>query len=424
MSSLVISLVTLIKFPIWNISLSWDCVKYYFCYSGVSERLILLTIFVYVVTGLRRPRGSRPGSANLCLIWRLSLILMACFRSSKIFHFYFLFEASLIPMFFLILGWGYQPERLPAGVCLLLYTVLASLPLLLLLAVLTSTENVSNFIDIHSTGSPYSLTTGRVVIGRAAVIGFLVKLPIYWFHLWLPKAHVEAPVAGSMVLASILLKLGGYGLFRFFKIIDTQWTWSMGVARFAIFGGAWIGLLCARQTDIKVLIAYSSVSHISIVIYGLLTGSALGLWARVRLMLAHGVASSGLFIGANVLYSRSYTRRLLLTKNFINVLPSFSLFWFILCLANIGGPPTLNLLREVLSFVLACGTNTSSLIPFSIIAARAVAYSLILYSLRQHGLSSTLSSPPKTLTLRELSNLYYHSLLTILLVILVATLLG
>lgn len=375
------------------------------------------------MTNLRSPARPRPGSTNLCLIWGLVLILVACFRVSRVFYFYFLFEASLLPMFFLILGWGYQPERLPAGVCLLLYTVLASLPLLLLLASLSTNERASRLISLRAPGGPFIAQTGRLVIGTAAIVGFLVKMPIFWFHLWLPKAHVEAPVAGSIVLASVLLKLGGYGLFRLFKVIDVHTTWTSEIASFAILGGAWIRFLCAYQTDIKVLIAYSSVAHISMVIYGLLSGAATGLWASVSLMLAHGVVSSGLFMGANLLYARSFTRSLIVTKSFVNVLPRFSLFWFILCVANIGGPPTLNLVREIVSFILAYAINLSRVLPYSIMAALAVAYSLTLFSLSQHGASTKLANSPKPLTIRELTNLFYHSLLRVLLVSIVAILL-
>lgn len=199
------------------------------------------------------------------LVVALAVFLLLSFSGSDLMVFYIMFESTLIPIFLLILGWGYQPERIPASYYLLFYTLFASLPLLLGLLYLSSELGSMNF---------YLLGISRIEWGIplvvAMILAFLVKIPIYFGHLWLPKAHVEAPVAGSIILAGVLLKLGGYGLFRVLPVLSLSLVaispWVIAVR---VIGGAVASLICIRETDAKSLIAYSSVAHMALVIVGL-----------------------------------------------------------------------------------------------------------------------------------------------------------
>lgn len=208
---------------------------------------------------------------------------------------------------------------------MLFYTVVASLPLLLLVLVLRAQLGrcVTDFPVNLSFACPSDLS---ILLTLAASAGFLVKLPLFSAHLWLPRAHVEAPVEGSILLAAVMLKLGGQGLVIVSPLLFAGKAIRMFVARFSLAGGALMALLCLIVHDVKVLIAYSSVAHMALAISSTLTFTEGGMWAAVLAYLAHGVTSSALFLGANALYASHGSRNLLLIKGGLTCLPVFSLF--------------------------------------------------------------------------------------------------
>nr|QGT77291.1 NADH dehydrogenase subunit 4 [Potamiscus motuoensis] len=314
----------------------------------------------------------------------LLLFLMITFSSISYLIFYISFEASLIPTLILILGWGYQPERIQAGIYMLFYTLVMSLPLLVcLLCIYFSGGSLIMMVSKLEMSSSYMMNIWYMFV----VLAFLVKLPMYMFHLWLPKAHVEAPVAGSMILAGILLKLGGYGLFRvliMFQLISVNFSsvWmSIGLV-----GGFIISLMCLRQVDIKSLIAYSSVVHMGLVLCGVMIFSWWGWMGAVVVMVGHGLCSSGLFSLANMVYERVGSRSLFMSKGLLNFMPSMGVWWFILSVSNMAAPPSLNMVGEISLIIGMIGWSEVSILMIMFISFFSAAYTLYMYSLSQHGL--------------------------------------
>nr|QEJ81407.1 NADH dehydrogenase subunit 4 [Lucidina sp. FM13] len=357
-------------------------ISYFLGCDYISYFMILLSIWIVMLMVLSSNMinnllFSFKNFFNFTILLLLfSLFLTFC--SMNMFLFYVFFELSMIPTLFLILGWGYQPERIQAGMYMFMYTLMGSLPMMISLFYIFKESNSIDYFFINSVES--------LLIYIMMLILFLVKLPLYFFHLWLPKAHVEAPISGSMILAGVMLKLGGYGLIRFMKLfVMLGLKLNIFIILIGTVGGSLISLLCLRQEDMKSLIAYSSVAHMGLMVGGMLTLNIWGILGSLIIMISHGLCSSGLFCLANISYERTSTRSMYLNKGMLNLMPSMSLMWFLLCSSNMSSPPSLNLVGEILLINSLVSFSWLLMICIFFMSFLGGAYSLYLYVQVQHG---------------------------------------
>nr|YP_010044303.1 NADH dehydrogenase subunit 4 [Cerace xanthocosma]QPF22959.1 NADH dehydrogenase subunit 4 [Cerace xanthocosma] len=357
--------------------------KYMFGCDIISFGLILLSIWICSLMLMASENLFKMKFyINFFLFNVIFLLIMLwmTFSIMNLFMFYLFFEGSLIPILLLIMGWGYQPERVQAGLYLLFYTLFASLPLLLGIFYIF---NKMNYIMMYFLKF---MNVNMYMLYFKMIMAFLVKMPMYFVHLWLPKAHVKAPVSGSMILAGIMLKLGGYGLLRvmiFLQQVGMKFNFLWIII--SLVGGFYVSLNCFCQVDIKSLIAYSSVAHMSLVIGGIMTMNYWGFMGSYILMIGHGLCSSGMFCLANINYERLNSRSLFINKGLMNFMPSMSLWWFLLLSSNMAAPPSLNLMGEIMLINSLISWCWFSMIFLMLISFFSAGYSLYLYSYTQHG---------------------------------------
>nr|UYG49021.1 NADH dehydrogenase subunit 4 [Abscondita chinensis] len=360
----------------------FSLVSYFFGCDYLTFFMIMLSIWICMLMLMASEKIYFYNNFTMFfnfVILLLLLFLVLTFCSMNMFVFYLFFEMSLIPSLFLILGWGYQPERIQAGLYMFMYTLFGSFPMMISLFYLYQYNLGLDFF--------YILNINSLYLYICTIIVFLVKMPMYFVHLWLPKAHVEAPVSGSMILAGVMLKLGGYGFLRFMKIfIEVGLKFNFVFISISLVGGFFISLICLRQMDIKSLIAYSSVAHMGLVLSGLMTLNLWGFYGSFLMMIAHGLCSSGLFCLANITYERLVSRSLFLNKGLINLMPSMSLWWFLFCSSNMGAPFSLNLIGEIMLINSIISWSWLTFIFLFLVSFFGAAYSLFLYSYSQHGI--------------------------------------
>nr|CAH2594217.1 NADH dehydrogenase subunit 4 [Physella acuta] len=373
----LMSLININQFFTFSVNIGWNS-------SALSNMLIFMTVYLFLLVFLTSKNLS-SAKYNTTLIM-LAIFLVVTFSTKNMFYFYMFFEASLIPTLALIIGWGYQPERLQAGTYMMLYTVFASLPLLVMIMYFFNVHNTCDF-QILEILNKTPLEWYMVIFVLTA---FLVKLPIYSTHLWLPKAHVEAPLAGSMILAGVLLKLGGYGLVKMGNTftISSMNLVSVFIYSLSIWGAVLSSLMCLRQVDVKAMVAYSSVGHMSVVVLGALYNNTSSVFAATVTMFAHAFSSSALFCLAYYSYEKISSRSTMYMKGYLTMFPILSLLWFIFTCINMAAPPTLNLIGEMLIVPMLSNLGVFFMVTMGLCIFLSACYNMFLYTAVNHGKGS------------------------------------
>nr|YP_003540730.1 NADH dehydrogenase subunit 4 [Lophophorus lhuysii]ACV90056.1 NADH dehydrogenase subunit 4 [Lophophorus lhuysii] len=330
--------------------------------------------------------------------------IILAFSATELMLFYISLEATLIPTLILITRWGNQPERLSAGIYLLFYTLISSLPLLISILYLHSKTGTLHLPILKLTHPNPSTSWTGLLFSLALLMAFMVKAPLYGLHLWLPKAHVEAPIAGSMLLAALLLKLGGYGIMRTTLLMEPLSNYlHYPFLTLALWGALMTSSICLRQTDLKSLIAYSSVSHMGLVIAASMIQTQWSFSGAMILMISHGLTSSLLFCLANTNYERTHSRILMLTRGLQPLLPLMSLWWLLANLTNMALPPTTNLMAELTIMIALFNWSSPTIILTGIATLMTASYTLYMLLSTQRGVLPThITSTPNSNTREHL----------------------
>jgi NADH-ubiquinone oxidoreductase chain 4 len=354
--NLILSLIIFVLFDFSNIDYQFvqeikefKGINIYMGIDGISIYFILLTTLIIPLVILSNWYSiSENEKSFIIIILFLELLLLAVFLVLNIFLFYIFFESTLIPLFILIGIYG-SDNKVRASFYLFLYTLLGSLFLLISILYIIVLIGVTDFDILYKTNFNYNT---QIILFIGIFIALAVKTPVIFLNNWLLKAHVESPLGGSIILAAIVLKLSLYGVIRLIlpmipkaSINLTYIVYVIGVITII-----YASISTLRTIDIKELIAYSSVSHAAVYLLAAFSNTIQGLEGSILLGLGHGFVSSGLFICVGgILYDRSHTRLISVYKGLAQIMPIFSILFFILCLGNAGTPLSLNFIGEFLS---------------------------------------------------------------------------
>jgi NADH-quinone oxidoreductase subunit M len=325
--------------------------------DGIALMLIMLSVFLMPICILASWEAiEKRVPEYMAAFLMMEAFMIGVFAAQDLFLFYIFFEAGLIPMYLIIGIWG-GAERIKASYKFFLYTLLGSVLMLVAMMYMVVTAGTTDIPTLMQFNFDPSVQNW---LWLAFFASFAVKMPMWPVHTWLPDAHVQAPTAGSVILAGVLLKMGGYGFVRFslpmFPDASAELVWIIfGLSMMAI---VYTSLVALVQHDMKKLIAYSSVAHMGFVTIGLFTFNRQGIEGGLVVMLAHGLVSAALFLCVGVIYDRLHTREIDRYGGLSNNMPYYALFFMVFTMASVGLPGTANFVGEFLALVGAYNANS------------------------------------------------------------------
>lgn len=322
-------------------------IEYHRGVDGISVWFVLLSTFLMPIAILSAFVVKERVCTFMSALLLLETMMIGMFSSLDFFLFYTFFEGVLIPMFLIIGVWG-GDKRIYAALKFFLYTFLGSVLMLVAIFAMIMKTGTSDMTAMIGFQFPAEMA---LLLWLAFFASFAVKTPMWPFHTWLPYAHVEAPTAGSVILAGVLLKMGGYGFIRISlqMLPDASAVFAPFMIVLSLVAIIYGSLVALAQTDMKKLIAYSSVAHMGYVTLGLFSGTIEGIEGALFVMLSHGVVSAGLFLSVGVLYDRMHTREIAKYGGVATVMPRYASIMMVLVLASIGLPGTSGFVGEFLT---------------------------------------------------------------------------